>query len=54
MCTTTVWSRVTGFWRPVQNYNPGKVAEFKDRKHFKPEDGKNLPNKREQTRLQQS
>lgn len=29
---TQVWSRVTGFLRPVQNYNKGKTQEFKDRK----------------------
>jgi len=26
-----VFSRVTGFYRPVQNWNRGKKAEFKDR-----------------------
>lgn len=26
-----VYSRVTGFYRPVQNYNKGKEQEFKDR-----------------------
>jgi len=30
-----IWSRVTGYYRPVQNYNPGKQEEFKDRKKFK-------------------
>lgn len=34
-CITEVFSRVTGFWRPVQDYNKGKVAEFKARKHYK-------------------
>jgi ribonucleoside-triphosphate reductase len=28
---TEVWSRVTGYLRPVQNYNKGKKEEFKDR-----------------------
>ena len=32
---TDVYSRVTGFYRPVRNYNPGKTAEFNDRKMFK-------------------
>lgn len=27
-----VWSRVTGYLRPVQNYNIGKKQEYKDRK----------------------
>jgi ribonucleoside-triphosphate reductase len=29
---TEVWSRVTGYLRPVQNYNPGKKQEYSDRK----------------------
>lgn len=28
------WSRIVGFFRPVQQWNPGKVSEFKDRKEF--------------------
>ena len=31
---TEVWSRVTGFYRPVQAYNPGKAEEFKDRQTY--------------------
>ena len=29
-----VWSRITGYYRPVQNWNDGKVQEFKDRKTY--------------------
>jgi ribonucleoside-triphosphate reductase len=29
------YSRVCGFMRPVQTWNPGKKAEFKERKEFK-------------------
>lgn len=29
-----VWSRVVGFYRPVQNWNKGKQAEYADRKTF--------------------
>lgn len=29
-----VYSRVVGYLRPVENWNEGKQAEFKDRKHF--------------------
>ncbi len=29
-----VWSRVVGYLRPVNQYNPGKQEEFKDRKMF--------------------
>lgn len=31
---TEVWSRVTGYLRPVKNYNKGKKAEYFDRKKF--------------------
>ena len=29
-----VWSRITGYYRPVQNWNDGKVQEFADRKEY--------------------
>jgi hypothetical protein len=29
-----VWSRVVGYLRPVDCWNDGKKAEFKDRKEF--------------------
>lgn len=29
-----VYSRITGYYRPVQNWNDGKVQEFKDRKVY--------------------
>lgn len=29
-----VYSRVTGFYRPVQNWNKGKKSEYKDRKEY--------------------
>jgi ribonucleoside-triphosphate reductase len=31
---TEVWSRVTGYLRPVKNYNLGKKEEYKNRKVF--------------------
>ncbi len=31
---TLVYSRVTGYYRPIQRYNKGKVQEFADRKKF--------------------
>ena len=31
---TEVWSRITGYYRPVQNWNNGKSQEFKDRKEY--------------------
>ena len=32
--TTEVYSRITGYYRPVQNWNAGKTQEFKDRKLY--------------------
>lgn len=34
--TTEVWSRVTGFYRPVQAWNPGKQEEYRARVEFVP------------------
>lgn len=31
---TEIWSRVVGFYRPIQNWNKGKQCEFKERKLF--------------------
>lgn len=31
---TEVWSRVVGYLRPVNAWNPGKVEEFRQRKGF--------------------
>lgn len=33
--TTEIYSRITGYYRPVQNWNDGKAQEFKDRKVYK-------------------
>ena len=30
-----VWSRIVGYYRPLRNWNIGKVAEFKSRIHYK-------------------
>ena len=35
-----VWSRITGYYRPVQNWNDGKVQEFKDRKEYQLENSR--------------
>lgn len=32
---TEVYSRITGYYRPLQNWNDGKQAEFKERKEYK-------------------
>ncbi len=37
---TEVYSRITGYYRPVQNWNDGKSAEFKQRKVYDKLDGK--------------
>ncbi|MDO5044804.1 MAG: ribonucleoside triphosphate reductase [Coriobacteriia bacterium] len=34
---TEVYSRITGYYRPVQNWNDGKSQEYQDRKTYKPE-----------------
>ena len=34
---TEVYSRITGYYRPVQNWNDGKAQEFKERKTYQPE-----------------
>ena len=31
---TEIYSRITGYYRPVQNWNDGKTQEFKDRKTY--------------------
>ncbi len=30
-----VWTRVMGYYRPVDNYNLGKQSEYKERRCFK-------------------
>ena len=37
---TEVYSRITGYYRPVQNWNAGKTEEFKDRKVYKIDDAR--------------
>jgi anaerobic ribonucleoside-triphosphate reductase len=34
---TEVYSRVVGYFRPVQQWNKGKQEEFKDRREFEPD-----------------
>ena len=36
---TEVYSRVCGFFRPVQQWNRGKQAEYADRKAYRAEKG---------------
>ncbi len=36
---TEVYSRITGYYRPVQNWNDGKAQEYKDRKTYKVAEG---------------
>ena len=31
---TEVYSRITGYYRPVKNWNDGKIEEFKERKNY--------------------
>jgi ribonucleoside-triphosphate reductase len=37
---TEVYSRVCGFFRPVQQWNKGKKEEFRERKEFVVAEGK--------------
>ena len=41
---TEVYSRITGYYRPVQNWNEGKAQEFKERKLYVVGDATKLPN----------
>lgn len=34
-CEVEVFSRVCGFFRPLQAWNPGKLAEHSDKKTYK-------------------
>lgn len=29
-----IWTRVMGYHRPVTSFNPGKQAEFRERRYF--------------------
>ena len=40
---TEVYSRITGYYRPVQNWNNGKAQEFKERKEYTLESSVLLP-----------
>ena len=40
---TEVYSRITGYYRPVQNWNIGKTQEFNERKEYKPEIRATMP-----------
>ncbi len=35
---TEVYSRITGYYRPVKNWNDGKAAEFRARKTYEPDE----------------
>ena len=40
---TEVYSRITGYYRPLKNWNDGKSQEYKDRKEYKVETGQVSP-----------
>ena len=51
---TEVYSRITGYYRPVQNWNAGKTQEFKDRREYDPahsEPGKAVQTEKSETLL---
>jgi anaerobic ribonucleoside-triphosphate reductase len=35
---TEVYSRITGYYRPIKNWNDGKLSEFKNRNTYEPEE----------------
>lgn len=39
-----VYSRIVGYYRPVQFWNPSKRQEFKDRKMFNPDLSQSVKN----------
>lgn len=41
---TEVYSRITGYYRPVQNWNEGKSQEYKERKLYQPEISRGVGN----------
>ncbi len=42
-----VYSRITGYYRPVQNWNEGKTQEYKNRKIYKPERFRAMPDEKQ-------
>jgi hypothetical protein len=34
--TASVWSRITGYWRPIENWCAGKKAEYAGRIEYQP------------------
>ncbi|MCR5793333.1 MAG: ribonucleoside triphosphate reductase [Lachnospiraceae bacterium] len=40
---TEVYSRITGYYRPVQNWNEGKSQEYKNRKIYNPSKSRSMP-----------
>ncbi|MDD5634002.1 MAG: anaerobic ribonucleoside-triphosphate reductase [Candidatus Omnitrophica bacterium] len=36
-CKVEIFSRVTGFFRPVQTWNKGKVEEYNERRKYRME-----------------
>ena len=53
---TEVYSRITGYYRPVQNWNEGKTEEYKERKEYKIESsvfkGSNSVNSNENKKME--
>jgi ribonucleoside-triphosphate reductase (formate) len=46
--TCEVYSRVVGYIRPVEQWNPGKQSEFADRRMFAVSDQKSITPPRDQ------
>ena len=50
---TEVYSRITGYYRPVQNWNDGKSQEYKDRKVYDIENSRLNPVERVQQKVEE-
>jgi len=49
-----VYSRITGYYRPIQNWNDGKLAEYDNRKEYEPENSVLTHSVKEETAEQAS
>jgi ribonucleoside-triphosphate reductase len=47
---TEVYSRVCGYFRPVSNWNPGKLEEFHDRKTYSIDSSTHVTEQKQQLR----
>ncbi|NCU32451.1 MAG: ribonucleoside triphosphate reductase, partial [Candidatus Moranbacteria bacterium] len=51
---TEIYSRITGYYRPLKNWNDGKAQEFKERKLYSPKKAEKVVNQEQKVELKQS